>query len=177
MGRCLCLLFFASCLGPPTVDPPACASCHGTPGNAAPPVALGGSEDGPVVGAHQAHLEPSQSVAVACTACHLVPEALDDPGHVDTPLPAEVIWGSIAIEQDAAEPFDAETQTCVVYCHGAAFADPPAAPPGWNDGADAAVCNACHGFPPAAPHPASEGCGDCHPALSEGVHVDGTVQL
>ena len=178
MGRWLRPLWIGvvvGCAGPAQVDPPACTACHGTPGNAAPPVALGGDEDAPAVGAHQAHIAPAQSAPVACEECHLVPSEVDEPGHVDSALPAEVVWGPLA-SQAGADAFDAVNQTCTVYCHGAGFAD-PSVPPGWNDGADAVACDSCHGFPPPPPHPGSAACGDCHPTPSAETHIDGTVQL
>lgn len=161
-----------ACVTP--AEPPAapgCADCHGSAANPAPPSALGGIEDpGYIgVGAHQIHLAPAGTTKpLNCAACHLFPETLDAPGHIDTPWPAEVAWGDIAKTQGAATPWDREDGTCTVWCHGS---DAPA----WVGGD--APCGSCHGVPPEAPHPASSSCDVCHGATSTETHVDGIVQL
>ncbi|MBU1345243.1 MAG: hypothetical protein KKD66_26835, partial [Proteobacteria bacterium] len=99
-----------------------CASaCHGSATSTAPPVSTKGlsatSERG--VGAHQAHLKTSSwHVAVSCDDCHLVPKAVADKGHIDTPLPAELIF-SAAAKADGAKPAFNGTTCSGTYCHGA----------------------------------------------------------
>jgi predicted CxxxxCH...CXXCH cytochrome family protein len=161
-----------ACVTPAEPPPaPSCAACHGTEANPAPPTALGGIDDPSWigVGAHQVHLNPTGNVKpTSCGECHLFPEALDAPGHIDTPWPAEVQWGEVAKAGGAATPWDREVGTCTVWCHGS---DAPA----WVGGQ--APCGSCHGLPPPAPHPQSDDCGACHPPSSPDTHVDGQVQL
>ncbi|MCB9684244.1 MAG: hypothetical protein H6738_00165 [Alphaproteobacteria bacterium] len=175
-------LLLSACLRPEPAAPQGCGDCHGSAASPAPPTALGGaterSDRG--VGAHAVHLAGSDLAGpVACNECHVVPATVDAPGHVDTPWPAEVGWGEGVLAKVGAEPFDASAQTCVVYCHGATLGGGPS--PVWTS-EEGLGCAGCHGFPPAAPHPDSPTCGDCHvtaagPALDTTLHIDGTVQL
>jgi predicted CxxxxCH...CXXCH cytochrome family protein len=173
------LLNLLACLTAEERPEPACTACHGTEGvGAGPPAALGGVTD-PAhrgVGAHERHREPSVSLEVPCPECHLVPRRLDDPGHVDTEWPAEVGWGNGDIAKLRAEPFDADAQTCAVYCHSASGAGEPE--PSWTGGPMA--CTSCHGDPPPPPHPEGDtACAECHAAggsANPTAHVDGVVQ-
>jgi predicted CxxxxCH...CXXCH cytochrome family protein len=157
-----------------------CADCHGGAANAAPPSGLGGIDDGPAVGAHQAHLTGARlGRAVACGECHLVPGTVDAPGHIDTPWPAEVQFGALA-STGAAPTYDRATAACNnTYCHGAGA-------PAWTDldGSEAA-CGACHAMPPPPPHPASNTCEACHAPVAgpnqtladPSRHLDGTLDV
>ena len=81
-----------------------CTSCHGSGGYSAPPVdtRLETDTTEPGVGAHRAHVEAADWHAVIpCDECHQVPFSLDDPGHVDTALPAELVWGDLAAADGA----------------------------------------------------------------------------
>ncbi len=166
------LALLIGCLS--TAEPPAepgCGSCHGSDANPAPPTALGGVTDPTYlgIGAHQVHLAGgASSKGMGCGECHPFPESLDAEGHIDTPWPAEVTWGTVAATRGAASPWDREAATCTVWCHGSAAPD-------WVGGD--AGCGTCHGLPPAAPHPQVSECGGCHPAISKETHVDGVVQL
>ncbi|MEZ4238487.1 MAG: CxxxxCH/CxxCH domain-containing protein [Myxococcota bacterium] len=167
-----------ACLTPAVPAGPDCTSCHGTPGEGpGPPAALGGVTDpaSPGVGSHARHAAPNVSRAVPCTECHVVPAQVDDPGHIDTPWPAEVAWGELAAV--GAAPFDAGALTCTVYCHSRLGAAEPE--PEWIGGQ--VGCGSCHGDPPPPPHPVtSEACSSCHPGGGSGnpeAHVDGTLQL
>lgn len=176
-------LLLAGCLAPER-DPGAvdCGACHGDATSPAPPVALGGGTDPSTVavGAHRAHVEGrTLGVAVACEACHVVPVGVDDEGHVDTPWPAEVRWGELDRTDGALGVWDRDAATCSGgYCHGTTLAGGAATSPVWTvqDGTQVA-CGACHGDPPPPPHPDDPTCAGCHPALSDGLHLDGTVQL
>jgi predicted CxxxxCH...CXXCH cytochrome family protein len=147
-----------------------CSSCHGDATSAAPPRGLGG-ETLPTtiaVGAHRAHVEgPSGLHApLGCDACHAMPATVTAAGHLDSALPAEVTLASGTWDRDAASCSN-------VYCHGAAT-------PVWTRvGRGEAACGTCHGVPPAgAPHDPTMtvfDCERCHPALSEGLHMNGTV--
>ncbi len=164
-----------------------CASCHGDPERAvdallqaAPPRDLLGNASPafPGVGAHEAHLSPSETHGgVACSECHALPERTDSPGHADTATPAEVSFGTVA--QGGGEPaYDAVARRCAdTYCHGARS-------PIWTEPAQE-PCGGCHALPPPAPHPQSERCAACHGEvidldrhfIAPARHVDGRVDL
>jgi predicted CxxxxCH...CXXCH cytochrome family protein len=163
-----------------------CTHCHGgeagDASGAPPRDAHGARETSAIgVGAHAAHLGAKLSAKVACEACHVVPRAADD-GHVDGS--SKVSFGVRAYTDLFAgaqwRPADA---TCTVYCHGATLEGGRARAPVWTkvDGTQAA-CDACHGAPPPAPHPASSECGTCHDGFTATTvnvakHVDGEVQV
>ena len=173
-----------------------CSTCHGgllrEPFQSAPPFNLAG--DGALSsrgnGAHEIHLEGSSTArAVACVECHMVPEELYAPGHIDTEYPAEIIFTGPGTAFKAEPAFDAETQSCKnTFCHGGSFvgfrpSGGTLTEPTWTstDGA-AAECGACHSLPPPLPHPIDSACSDCHKNIDEGgtftrpeLHVDGTV--
>ncbi len=166
-----------------------CTACHGDPSReggaliqAAPPGNLDGQSEiaAPGVGAHQLHLDPAGRAApLECDACHVVPEETFAPGHVDTALPAEVVFGSGAMSGRNAA-YDAETGTCSnVYCHGSAE-------PVWLEPRSSAdACGTCHALPPPAPHPASDDCAQCHGSvigadgefIAPELHVNGEVNV
>ncbi len=59
--------------------------------------------------------------------------------------------------------YSRSTLTCSSACHGTES---------WGArGAVTPNCNACHGFPPVAPHPQKTACHDCHPSMN----ADGTL--
>ena len=171
-----------------------CTSCHGDAQtqNPAPPVDTAGSSatTDVAVGAHQLHLRDTAiRQAVACTECHVVPAAVDSPGHIDAP-PAEVTFGPLA-SHNAAPGWNRGSATCSgVYCHGATLASGPAQGPVWTfavepDPGRPGVCTTCHGAPPPLPHPQSSACWNCHPEtvdssgailVAGGKHIDGVVQ-
>ena len=169
----------------------ACSGCHGSDTNSAPPFDLSKKSDTTrrSVGAHQAHLEGGLlSKPIACSECHLVPQQLNDPGHVDTSTPAEVIFGVMAKADGAVPGWDRTSATCANnYCHGATLeGGPTIAAPTWTlvNGTQAA-CGSCHGLPPPAPHPAQDRCEMCHlptagpnkTVANRETHVDGIVQV
>lgn len=175
------LLLLVACFPDPeptAVDP--CVACHGSPETGpAPPTALGGSENPALlgVGAHQAHVTgPALAEAVPCSECHLWPDAVDAPGHTDTPWPAEVGWGEVGKAGGAAAPWDRTTGTCTVWCHGAGLTGASEPAPSWTDtDGSASRCGACHGNPPPAPHSQSAACATCHGDLTPETHLDGEV--
>ncbi|MBI5533439.1 MAG: CxxxxCH/CxxCH domain-containing protein [Deltaproteobacteria bacterium] len=138
-----------------------CSSCHGSSKNPAPPTDLAGNTDtkNVGVGAHQSHLAGSTYLpAVTCETCHKVPAAVDSPGHIDTPGPAELTFTAMASAQGASPVWNHDTATCSgVYCHGATLTGGSNTTPKWTvvDGSQAA-CGTCHGLPPSAPHPKAE---------------------
>ncbi len=172
----------------------ACDGCHGSAASPAPPRGVQGqvATSTRAVGAHQSHLAASPWHApVACTECHRVPAAIATPGHVDTPLPAELTFGPLASSDGATPSFDGTTCTSA-YCHGATLAPGGAdTTPTWTtvDGSQAA-CGTCHGLPPGGAHPAAPGmppasCAPCHGAVvaangtfvNPALHVDGIVEV
>lgn len=194
-----------------TPDPAYCAFCHGSvlegvvqPG---PPLDTLGNfvRLARGVGAHEAHLVGGGlSAPVPCETCHRVPVAAADTGHMDDPLPAETRFSGLALaggakpvagvaEGDGADdaPYsEFSVVTCSsVYCHGATLSGGLAIKPAWNgpegDLAKFSACDACHGFPPPAPHPDSPQCADCHGDVvsADGTfvdptrHVDGTLDV
>ncbi len=167
-----------------------CSSCHGSV-NPAPPQDLSGNIASTAggVGAHQTHVQGTpRSRAVPCGECHTVPNNVFDPGHVDTPLPAELVFSGVAVAFGAAPAY--EGASCGnTSCHGAVFPDGHASGgtntlPLWTkvDGTQAS-CGSCHGLPPPAPHPNPTTCHDCHEDVAADdasfvrpdLHVDGIV--
>jgi len=143
-----------------------CTACHGdakrsydATNRAAPPTDLDGKVDPKSmgVGAHQLHLSGVGHARVACNACHVVPETVFDVGHVDTPLPAEVTFGDLAVTNERQPTYDRKTRSCAdTYCHRAATVDWTAAR------SEKDACGTCHGLPPPAPHPQKTNCSSCH---------------
>ncbi len=175
-------------------NPTECTSCHGDPDGdplGAPPFDTSGSDDSSArgVGAHSAHLVGRGLARVlACSECHLVPEGLSDPGHVDSALPAEVRLQGVA-EAFEAEPRYEAGACAQTYCHGDSFiGGRPSGGrhtvPEWTVVDESQItCGSCHGMPPPAPHPEDAAdCGQCHKnargstAFSHPeLHVDGKV--
>ncbi len=142
------------------------------------------------VGAHQAHMGPSTWRApIACGECHKVPASLESIGHIDTPLPAEVIFGNLA---GSTSTWNGSTCTNT-YCHGATLSDGGApaggttTKPVWTlvDGSQS-QCGSCHGLPPPPPHPVDADCGKCHNTMTPGMpgvitdpsrHIDGNLDV
>jgi len=164
----------------------ACDSCHGSGGIAAPPKSVDGllNTTDRAVGAHRSHLGTSDwHKEVACNECHIVPVSTIDVGHIDSPLPAELTFGTLA-GTDAAWDGTACSNS---YCHGSTLSGGNDRSPTWTvvDGSQE-QCGSCHGAPPPAPHPTSTECADCHPTMIKGaglviaypdLHIDGKVDL
>jgi predicted CxxxxCH...CXXCH cytochrome family protein len=193
MGAVMAALAGPSCLerrDEPQTDAEVtrCTSCHGDPNRpgdylrrAAPPKDLlqQTTPGYPGVGAHEFHLNASPThAAVACDECHVIPAAVDSPGHADNGPPAEVVFGPIAKTGNRQPAYDPATRTCQgSYCHRDAWAV-------WTEPRDStAACGSCHGLPPAAPHPQSDRCDVCHGQviaadghfIAPERHVDGVV--
>ena len=143
-----------------------CSSCHGGGHNSAPPVDLEGRRDTslPSVGAHQAHLnDGSFRIAMDCSECHVVPEDVDDEGHLGD-LPAEITWGPLATNLEQTPEWDSDKARCTdVYCHGATLSGGMNTDPTWTaDSGTQTVCGSCHSIPPMAPHVPATDCYRCH---------------
>ncbi len=163
-----------------------CAGCHGDATSPAPPRGLLGERlTGELaVGAHRSHLDGRHRLRgpLECSSCHVVPSQIDDAGHIDTPVPAEVTMVDGAWDRAAA--------TCSgTWCHGDAT-------PVWTRvGLSEIACGTCHGIPPATPlhDPALtiSDCVSCHPSTVDGFgnillggppgreseHMDGNVDF
>lgn len=171
-----------------------CNTCHGDV-NAAPPRDLAGNTDPEAlgVGAHQVHLAGSERArAVPCSDCHLVPDDVRDPGHLDSSVPAEVVFSGAASAYGPNATY--ENGTCrLTSCHGGSFPEGhdsggSLTEPVWNEvGQGQAACGTCHAIPPPPPHPnpGTFPCHMCHQNLAEDdvtflrpeLHVDGVVTL
>lgn len=132
-------------------------------------------------GKHREHLSPRLGLtsSMQCSDCHLVPETVTAPGHLDTPAPAEVfveaiLGESLAAARGASPTYDGATCSNV-YCHGDATLS-------WAPSTEHVVfCGTCHGLPPeTSPHESSmtiRTCVDCHASSVDGfgniIFVDG----
>lgn len=192
------LLGLVACIGdinaiqderPPNADPLAgCAiACHGADISNAPPRSLGGATETTAiaVGAHQAHLvaSPAWHHKVECADCHVVPDRVDAPGHLDGDNRAEVVFGTHA--GGTASMWNGTT--CTTRCHGQAAWGGTSPTPTWTrvDGTQSA-CGSCHGVPPPPPHPTgNNNCAACHPTMEENSlnfrdpdsHINGVVDF
>jgi predicted CxxxxCH...CXXCH cytochrome family protein len=167
---------------------PACNTCHGDSTSNAPPASLDRSTSTSVrgVGAHRSHLGTSAwHHEVRCDDCHVVPATLLAPGHIDTDVPAEITWNTLAVADGASPTWD-RTTCSGVYCHGATLLPGGTnRQPAWTtvDGSQAA-CGTCHSLPPGGTHPALTNCPTCHGGVigpggtwtDPSLHIDGIVQ-
>lgn len=160
-----------------------CSDCHGSAATPAPPRDLEGNTFTSAlgVGAHAAHLLPPHGVRgpIPCSSCHAVPDQVTSPGHLDSPLPVEVLFGGLAVAGGATPIWDRNQATCDgAYCHGggATLLDDSAPGivrnPGWTAvGQGQASCGSCHGIPPLDgthdPGLALTSCNGCHPSVNE----------
>jgi predicted CxxxxCH...CXXCH cytochrome family protein len=155
-----------------------CGACHGS-----------GSSPWPSTAAHPAHQNPTITVPLDCTNCHVVPSTILDPVHLDGTV--HVTLSGLAMARGSLPAWDG-TQCTNVACHGANLAGPAAAP-AWNDTSGAqAKCGACHGIPPSDHTPATD-CNrsDCHgsevsidangtpsiAAIGLSRHIDGIIEF
>lgn len=171
------------------VSPKGCSACHGSDENAAPPLDLAGNSDpsSVTVGAHQAHLAGGKfSRPVQCSECHLVPEAIGDPGHVDDDDGiAEVFFAGVSVAGGAEPAWNRVDATCSsTYCHGSEAWGGVALQPVWTGGAQSS-CGSCHGLPPPRPHVADTACERCHTETAgpsgtianRDLHINGVVDI
>ena len=153
-----------------------CGACHGR-----------GDDPWPSTGAHPSHENPTLSVSIGCSNCHVVPASIMDPPHLDGVV--HVTFSGLALVRNALPVWDG-TKCSSAACHGAQLPD-PAAPPVWNDTSGAAAaCGACHGIPPSE-HTSSTSCNrsGCHgdeitltaqglpliSATGKAVHINGVI--
>ena len=187
-----------------TKSPEACNACHGqfrAPStdalSAAPPKSVIGdsltTKSG--VGAHAKHLvSGSLGKLMKCVECHTVPTTLRAQGHIDTQLPAEVVFNDtlarLATGGGSYVPsptYTPSTATCAnTYCHGNwqmkktgsgyayIFTDSVmwgniANDAAWTGGTSEASCSSCHGLPPTGhvTFPLNS-CANCHTGVVNG---------
>ncbi len=170
--------------------PSACDSCHGTPGNPAPPRDTKGqtATTFPGVGAHQAHVV-GRGLArqVLCAECHVVPTTVVGGQHLDGL--AQVTFSGVA-RANLAQP-EYRAGTCAsTACHDisnytVASGGGQATTPRWTlvDGSQSR-CTSCHGMPPPLPHLQRSDCESCHlnataqrTFVRPELHVDGQVNF
>ena len=117
---------------------------------------------------------------MACDTCHVVPSAVDSPGHLDGNGRAEVTFSALALLDNHQPSYAPATQSCTdTYCHRAAQPD-WTAPRSSSD-----ACGSCHGLPPPSPHPQVDNCSLCHGEVVDSSrhfiaperHVNGQVDL
>jgi predicted CxxxxCH...CXXCH cytochrome family protein len=191
----------SSCLGCHMDTPEDCNVCHGGIDNtsAAPPRDIDDniSTETIGVGAHTTHLEGNLlSDGLECVECHMVPESLYAPGHVDDDLPAEVTFSGLAFTDGAQPAWNHSTAGCSnVYCHGNwslskenslfpwAYAGETIggnnATVTWT-GANQAACGSCHALPPSGHLQfALNECANCHVGVvnSQGEIIDKTKHI
>jgi predicted CxxxxCH...CXXCH cytochrome family protein len=157
-----------------------CGACHGT-----------GSSPWPSTAAHPSHENPTISVPVACTSCHVVPASIFSPGHLNGVV--DVQLSGLATARGSDPTWNGNSCTGVA-CHGANLPETPAVVPIWTDASGAAAkCGACHGIPPQVGHTPSTDCGrsDCHgsevgettaglPFITTAglaLHIDGIIEV
>jgi predicted CxxxxCH...CXXCH cytochrome family protein len=163
-----------------------CTGCHGSGTDPAPPPDTAGNTARTAigVGAHQVHLSGgTASRAVRCDACHIVPETVTAPMHVDG-LPAQVVFGGVGVAGARAPTWDRASATCAdTWCHSPGPGGNASAP--WTS-LGPTGCTSCHGAPPAPPHPQMDDCARCHGAvvgpdhvtiIDRDRHVDGVVDV
>lgn len=181
--------------------PENCVTCHGGQNAAPPPDLAGATSSGERgVGAHQRHYTGGGRYATAvmiCGHCHTVPGGVYEPGHVDSPAPAEVVIRAPLATADptVADPvpvYESATLRCRnSFCHGNWTLPRAGSPypfaytademrganfaPAWTGGATGAACGTCHGLPPTghASRTLNE-CADCHTGImnSSGAIID-----
>jgi predicted CxxxxCH...CXXCH cytochrome family protein len=196
--------------------PEACNTCHGQfralasdiPTAAPPKSVLGDSlASQHSVGAHQRHLvSGALGRDVKCVECHTVPASAFASGHIDTQLPAEVVFNDTLAKLTTANgtyrPVPAYINTTYkcnnTYCHGNWKAVKSNAPtdylfayadsvieganysPVWSGGTAEAACGTCHGLPPKGHMAATlQICANCHTGVvnGSGVIIDKTKHI
>jgi predicted CxxxxCH...CXXCH cytochrome family protein len=187
-------------------SPEACNTCHGSftavaaaINSWAPPKSVDGETATTVrgVGAHQKHLATGTiGKSVKCQECHDVPSQTFASGHLETNLPAEVVFNDTLAKLITGNGtlvpnpnLNISNVKCDnVYCHGAwklrktsstnqfAYSDSIMVgvnySPLWTGGLSEAVCGSCHGLPPAGHIAATlTTCGNCHTGIVDGSGV------
>lgn len=148
----------SSCNTCHTNTPEDCLTCHGgllnTTGSPPPDINGNTTSASRGVGAHASYFGITKlSNNVKCASCHVVPKNYFDPGHIDSPSPAEVIFKDLSTTKGAQPVWDTSTLRCsLTYCHGNFPGGNKDRVVKWtNFSKDAAACGTCHGLPPEDP--------------------------
>jgi predicted CxxxxCH...CXXCH cytochrome family protein len=190
-------------------SPEACNTCHGvftaeadSASTWSPPKSVDGETSTSVrgVGAHQKHLATGEiGKSVKCKECHLVPSQIFASGHLNSPLPANVLFNDTLANLITGDgtlipnpTFSTSNLRCSnSYCHGNwklrkatsansfMYSDSIMVganySPLWTGGTTEAACGSCHGLPPTGHYPAPvSSCGSriCHSGI---VNNSGTI--
>ncbi len=176
--------------------PEACNTCHGdfadTTGlRYAPPRAVNGdtSETYRGVGAHLSHtFDNHLRDNIDCSACHVVPQSVNSPGHIDNTPHAEVIVTNLRLTPGDTPYYDYDSLKCYnVYCHGNFQFQKDSSSytfiytdslitgnnfsPKWTQLDESqGECGTCHDLPPkghldAGTDPTASTCGNCHTGI------------
>jgi hypothetical protein len=186
--------------------PEECNTCHGSSEGAAPPEDLFRNTETTAlgVGAHQVHLSPSDisEATGVCSTCHVVPPVFSAEGHVDSPLPADVMFSGLADTLGADPVWDRNAASCSgSYCHGGfefrredsmnqwayvgdAITGNDYQPVWTNVDGGEAECGTCHGLPPIG-HINIPTCNSCHSSVVDAdlniidpsKHINGEIDL
>ncbi|MBI4827083.1 MAG: CxxxxCH/CxxCH domain-containing protein [Nitrospirae bacterium] len=148
------------------------------------------------VGAHNAHLNSvsNYSSDIACNECHAVPASANASGHIDTALPAELTFGTLATTNvgSTTAPNYASPSCTNTYCHygkswGGYSPTTANAAVSWTNTAYlsgtpslAGDCNMCHASPPSS-HAGGmviADCIGCHTHLNnDGTFLDPSLHI
>ena len=132
-----------------------CYACHGSAESqgAPAPDLHGNSEISSVtVGLHQIHVTNSSlRKGIPCSDCHNVPSTYTSAGHIDSDLPAEVVFSNLANGKlrdpntTVVATWDRKTGTCTnVYCHSRPQGTVGAEWKWTEPLSGGLVCNSCH---------------------------------
>jgi predicted CxxxxCH...CXXCH cytochrome family protein len=115
-------------------------------------------------GAHAVHVDAAgpYRLQLGCADCHPLPADWFVEGHLDAVVTVRFPAGSLATTGGLTPAWDGAVCS-QVYCHGASLAGAQYPEPRWTEAFEGGLdCDACHGDPPPAPHPADDGCEECH---------------
>jgi predicted CxxxxCH...CXXCH cytochrome family protein len=157
-----------------------CGSCHGS-----------GSDPMPATPSHLLHRTTTLTKPIACSECHVMPQAITSAGHLDVGevTPADVVFGPLASARDQQPTYDRGTCRNIA-CHGAGLPDGIERALRWDERSTSS-CNGCHAVPPSGTHPQASTCASvlCHgsevrvgtpAAITESgraLHIDGTIDV
>jgi len=161
----------------------ACNNCHGKilDPDTRPMPERGRPLEGDKAGAHAKH-------GRYCDTCHVVPKALEDPGHTDA---TELVkFSGMAVTGGLTPSWDKASGKCSdTYCHGGKGKSSPV----WTTPTTTpTLCTTCHEAPPKShdrwKRLTADGkkCASCHPEadpdaskdfFAEPSHLDGVVQM
>ena len=155
----------------------ACNNCHYWKGDEGSFVDVLNRTDSTLttVGMHTSHIIARHSLTVAldCSACHILPDSVWAAGHIDASPYAEVTFDSLSTANDTLSPvWDRSAGTCSqIYCHGAfTYGDVTGNDTTWTWTVPVSgeLCGSCHGLPPTGHIASGDACGLCHSGVVSG---------